>query len=67
MDSLRPIPREKREHTGPCVTENGNFILDLALGITDNSVGQEIKSENVSGVIETGLFNGYGSSSLYGN
>lgn len=43
---------------GPCVTDNGNFILDWIIPINVTFDWKEVNTEIISmaGVIETGLF-----------
>lgn len=43
---------------GPVITENGNFLLDVRFVSVENTLEREIKS--ITGVIESGLFIGYG-------
>ena len=47
---------EKKD--GPVITENGNFILDVHFKEIQNTFEKDIKS--ITGVIESGLFQGYG-------
>lgn len=42
---------------GPCITENGNLILDVKFENITENLEKDIKS--ITGVIESGLFIGY--------
>ena len=42
---------------GPVVTENGNFILDARFPEIENGLERELKA--ITGVLETGLFQGF--------
>ena len=52
----KPVLREAKGKVGPVVTDNGNFIVDVAFGPINapKKLGSQLKS--ISGVIETGLF-----------
>jgi len=54
----RPLLREKGDKSGPYVTDNGNFILDVDFGMIDRPAELESELRTVPGVVETGLFIG---------
>ncbi|MBE6513212.1 MAG: ribose-5-phosphate isomerase RpiA [Methanobrevibacter sp.] len=41
---------------GPVITDNGNFILDVAFGEIDNPIPMEKELNTIPGVVENGLF-----------
>ena len=51
-----PKLRERRDGSGPYVTDNGNFILDVNFGAITDPIKLEEKLKRIPGVIETGLF-----------
>jgi len=53
-----PILRERGDKSGPFITDNGNFILDLHLWPIGNLSELDLKLRSIPGVIETGLFIG---------
>ena len=56
---IEPIVREAQGKTGPVVTDNGNFIIDLKLTCPlDNPKKLAIELKMIPGVVETGLFVG---------
>jgi ribose 5-phosphate isomerase A len=58
---------EVRQHDGaPFVTDNGNSILDCAVGPLDNPAALEAALKAVPGVVATGLFLGTASLVLVG-
>lgn len=48
---------------GPCITENGNLILDVKFQNIEQDLEKQIKS--ISGVIESGLFINYNVKIIY--
>lgn len=54
----KPVLREKKDKSGPYITDNGNFILDVDFGPIDDPEDMENKLKSIPGVIETGLFIG---------
>ena len=48
---------------GPCITENGNFILDVKFDNITQDLERKIKS--ITGVIESGLFINYNIEVVY--
>ena len=41
---------------GPVITDNGNFILDVAFGKIENPIHMEDELNTIPGVVENGLF-----------
>jgi len=61
IDKLREIGgepklRERRDGSGPYVTDNGNFILNVNFGAITDPLSLEEKLKRIPGVVETGLF-----------
>jgi len=54
----KPVLRERKDKSGPYITDNGNFILDVDFGAIDNPSSLEFRLKNIPGVVETGLFIG---------
>ena len=54
----KPLLREKKDGSGPYITDNGNFILDADFGPIEDPAGLDAKLKAVPGIIETGLFVG---------
>lgn len=54
----RPVLRETGDKTGPFITDNGNFILDVRFGPIEKPRELDLSLKSVPGVIETGLFIG---------
>lgn len=52
----KPIVRESSGKVGPVITDNGNVILDVDLGIIHKPKQTEEKLKSLPGVVETGLF-----------
>jgi ribose 5-phosphate isomerase A len=53
-----PVLRMAISKAGPCVTDNGNLILDTHFGIIENAVQLEKDVLMIPGVVEVGLFCG---------
>jgi len=51
------VLRPAKGKDGPCITENGNLILDCRFNNMHNHFEKDIKA--ITGVIESGLFIGY--------
>ncbi|MFX1419216.1 MAG: ribose 5-phosphate isomerase A [Promethearchaeota archaeon] len=51
-----PILRMAQSKSGPLVTDNGNFIIDVDFGIIDNPLELNNKILPIPGVVDTGLF-----------
>jgi len=54
----KPNLRERKDGSGPYVTDNGNFILDVDFGVIQEPITLEANLKKIPGVIETGLFIG---------
>jgi len=52
----KPKLRERKDGSGPYVTDNGNFILDVDFGVIEDPKDLESRIKRIPGVIETGLF-----------
>ncbi|MFX1315059.1 MAG: ribose 5-phosphate isomerase A [Promethearchaeota archaeon] len=52
----KPILRMAQSKSGPLITDNGNFIIDVDFGIIDNPVLLNNKILPIPGVVDTGLF-----------
>jgi len=52
----KAVLRERIDGTGPFITDNGNFILDVHFGPIENPTGLNLALKAIPGVIETGLF-----------
>lgn len=63
------VLRKAKSKAGPCVTDNGNFILDWQFDSSKefnwNKVNQDLMM--IPGVIETGLFIGMAKKAYFGN
>jgi len=54
----KPVLRERKDGSGPYVTDNGNFILDVDFGAIEDPLCLDADLKRIPGVIETGLFVG---------
>jgi ribose 5-phosphate isomerase A len=61
-----PQLRMAKAKTGPLVTDNSNFIIDVHFGIVDNPANLDMKLRAIPGVVETGLFLGMASKAYIG-
>jgi ribose 5-phosphate isomerase A len=52
----KPVLREAKGKVGPVVTDNGNFIVDVDLGLIRAPKQLDSQIKMMPGVIETGLF-----------
>lgn len=52
----KPVLREAKGKVGPVVTDNGNFIVDVAFGPINSPKELDSQLKSIPGVIETGLF-----------
>ena len=71
MNKLRamggnPKLRMATSKAGPCVTDNGNFIIDCDFGVITDPRSLNSKLIEVVGIIETGLFCGLANGVFYG-
>ena len=62
----RPKLRERKDGSGPYITDNGNFILDVDFGAVDEPAKLEMRLKGIPGVIETGLFLGMAQEAIIG-
>jgi len=53
---VKPVLRERIDKTGPFITDNGNFILDVNFGPIENPRELDLKLKLIPGLVETGLF-----------
>lgn len=61
-----PQLRMAKAKTGPLVTDNSNFIIDVDFGIVDNPTNLDMKLRAIPGVVETGFFLGMASKAYIG-
>ena len=55
-----PVLRQAKSKAGPCVTDNGNFVVDVvteALAVADVAK-VDVALQTIAGVVETGFFTG---------
>ena len=52
----KPILRMAQSKSGPLITDNSNFIIDVDFGIIDNPVVLNNKILPIPGVVDTGFF-----------
>jgi len=62
----RPNLRERKDGSGPYITDNGNFILDVDFGAVNEPAKLEMRLKGIPGVIETGLFLGMAQEAIIG-
>ena len=62
----KPILRMAKAKSGPLVTDNGNFIIDVDFGIVKNPSEINDKLLSIPGVVDTGLFIGMASKAYFG-
>jgi ribose 5-phosphate isomerase A len=51
-----PKLRMAQSKSGPLITDNGNFIIDVDFGEIDKPMDLDQKIKNIPGVVDTGLF-----------
>jgi ribose 5-phosphate isomerase A len=51
-----PIIRETSGKLGPLITDNGNYIIDLDIGIIEDPYNTDKTLKSIPGIVETGLF-----------
>ena len=51
-----PVLRMAQSKSGPLITDNGNFIIDVDFGEINNPGELNMKFLNIPGVVDTGLF-----------
>ena len=52
--------------SGPLITDNGNFIIDVDFGEIDDPIELNKKILSIPGVVDTGLFIGMASKAYIG-
>ncbi|RLI81917.1 ribose 5-phosphate isomerase A, partial [Archaeoglobales archaeon] len=48
--------RESNSKVGPCISDNGNFILDVDFGALENPGELEARLNRIAGVVDNGIF-----------
>ncbi len=68
FDNLGGTPnlRMAQSKSGPLITDNGNFIIDVDFGKIDNPLELNNKILSIPGVVDTGLFIGMASKAYIG-
>ncbi|MFX1328662.1 MAG: ribose 5-phosphate isomerase A [Promethearchaeota archaeon] len=61
-----PKLRMAQSKSGPLITDNGNFIIDVDFGKIDNPLKLNNKILSIPGVVDTGLFIGMASKAYIG-
>ncbi len=61
-----PVLRMATAKSGPLITDNGNFIIDVDFGEILNPSELNQKLLNIPGIVDTGLFIGYASKAYIG-
>ncbi|MHA1877200.1 MAG: ribose 5-phosphate isomerase A [Promethearchaeota archaeon] len=61
-----PKLRMAKAKTGPLVSDNGNFIIDVDFGIIDSPSDIDFKISQIPGVVDTGFFIGMTSKAYIG-
>jgi ribose 5-phosphate isomerase A len=61
-----PILRMAKSKSGPLITDNSNFIIDVDFGEINNPVELNQKLLHIPGIVDTGLFNGIASKAYIG-
>jgi ribose 5-phosphate isomerase A len=56
-----PVLRMAQSKSGPLITDNGNFIIDIDFGEIDNPLELDHKIKSIPGVVDTGFFIGMAS------
>ncbi len=56
-----PVLRMAQSKSGPLISDNGNFIIDVDFGEIDNPVELDHKIKSLPGIVDTGFFNGMAS------
>lgn len=58
--------RMAQSKSGPLITDNGNFILDVDFGVIEKPIELNGKLLNIPGIVDTGLFIGMASKAYVG-
>ncbi len=61
-----PILRMAQSKSGPLITDNGNFILDVDFGVIEDPTELNDKLLHIPGIVDTGLFIGMASKAYVG-
>jgi len=61
-----PILRMAQSKSGPLITDNGNFIIDVDFGEIDKLIELDRKIKSIPGVVDTGFFIGMASKAYIG-
>jgi ribose 5-phosphate isomerase A len=51
-----PVLRMAKSKSGPLITDNGNFIIDVDFGVINDPVELDSKLLRIPGIVDTGLF-----------
>jgi len=62
----KPVLRMAKSKAGPCVSDNGNFIIDADFGVVDNPAVLNAALIELVGVVDTGLFVGMAEKAYFG-
>jgi ribose 5-phosphate isomerase A len=62
----KPVLKNSKDESGPFITDNGNYVLNVDFGVIDNPSQLNRKLKSIPGVIETGLFLGMASTAYIG-
>ena len=62
----KPILRMAQSKSGPLITDNGNFILDVDFGVIENPSDLNDKLLHIPGIVDTGFFIGMTSKAYIG-
>jgi len=62
----KPILRMAQSKMGPLITDNGNFIIDVDLGIINNPKELNDKILKIPGIVDTGFFIGMATKAYIG-
>ena len=54
--SCDPTIRSAISKAGPCITDNGNMIIDADFGLIKDPTSLEKELKMIPGIVETGLF-----------
>lgn len=62
----KPVLRMAKAKVGPCVTDNGNFIVDADFGKITDPTALNHKLTMIPGIVDTGLFVGMATVAYFG-
>ena len=63
----KALVRMSLTKAGPCITDNGNMIIDADFGLISDPVSLDRKLHAIPGIVETGLFVGMAHCAYFGN